>query len=274
MSGQLPLVSVCVPVFNGADFLADCLRSIALQTGVRLEIVVLDNNSHDATGEVACAVAEQFPAISWRIERNSETLPMAENWNAALSLSTGEFLKLMCHDDFLEPDALRKQAAALAAHPDCVLCGCDAFIANRHGKKLFIRRKGWKNGVISDEQLFKKAISHGVNPLGEPGTVLGTRDAFFATEGFYAPFRYFVDADKWLRMVRGSCAFWIAEPLCTFRLHRNAASVRLQGKAYSEFLEMCERVAPGAAFCRSPFLRKWKMHAESLARLALYHFCG
>ena len=274
MPAALPSVSVCVPVYNGARFLADCLRSVATQSGVPLEIVVLDNCSTDGTPEVAKAVAAEFPQLKWRIERNPETLPMAENWNASLRLASGEFLKILCHDDFLEPGALEKQASALAAHPDCVVCGCDAFIANHAGRRLFQRCKGWKSGVISEDRLLEAAIRRGINPLGEPGTVLGRRDAFLNTEGFHRPFRYFVDADKWLRMVRGSSAVWIAEPLCSFRLHRGAASFGLQSAAYGEFLEMCGRVAPGSTYCRSPFLRKWKMRADSLARLAFYQFCG
>lgn len=110
------LVSVVIPVFNGALYLAQAIRSVLAQHGVPLEIVVVDDGSDDESGEIA----RQFgPPVRCLRQTNAG---IAGARNAGIRASTGELLAFLDADDLWTPDRLPAQAARLAARPevDCV----------------------------------------------------------------------------------------------------------------------------------------------------------
>jgi glycosyltransferase involved in cell wall biosynthesis len=102
-------VSICVPAYEAARTLEQTLRSI-LSQDVDFELVVLDNASTDATGEIAASFHD--PRI--RVERNATTLAIGDNWNRAIALSTGELVKVVCADDILLPGSLAAQLEVMA----------------------------------------------------------------------------------------------------------------------------------------------------------------
>ena len=61
---NLPLVSVCVPTYNGEKYLAQTLESIRAQAYRNLEIVFCDDGSEDGTFELLDAFKKQYPARS------------------------------------------------------------------------------------------------------------------------------------------------------------------------------------------------------------------
>lgn len=70
-----------------------------------MEVVLLDNASRDETWRIA----DSFGDERVRLFRNPQTLPLGENWNKAVSLSTGKLVKLVRPDDLLLPDGLAEQ---------------------------------------------------------------------------------------------------------------------------------------------------------------------
>ena len=79
-----PTVSICVPAYNAARTLDATLRSI-LDNDLDFELVVLDNASEDGTG----AIARSFGDDRIRVFRNDAVLPIGQNWNRVVELSTG-----------------------------------------------------------------------------------------------------------------------------------------------------------------------------------------
>ena len=88
-------ISVCIPVYNGAAHLRECLVSVAAQEGVGLEVVVRDDGSKDGSLELVESLAREFPEVEWNIARNAANLGMVGNWNACLMAAKGEFVKMM-----------------------------------------------------------------------------------------------------------------------------------------------------------------------------------
>jgi len=86
-----PLITIGIPVYNGEDFIRDCLNSICNQTYENLEIIISDNASDDHTSEIC----EEFAAKDLRIKyfRNKKNLGAAPNYNKVFELSSGEFFK-------------------------------------------------------------------------------------------------------------------------------------------------------------------------------------
>jgi glycosyltransferase involved in cell wall biosynthesis len=107
--------SVAVPVRNGAAFLREALESALAQTYAPMEIVISDNASTDDTPRICAEFASRNPHI--RYSRSEEPLPLADNWNRACRMASGEWVKLLAHDDLLEPDCLLRIARELAGLP-------------------------------------------------------------------------------------------------------------------------------------------------------------
>jgi glycosyltransferase involved in cell wall biosynthesis len=113
-----PRVSFAIPVRNAERFLGRAIDSILSQSFEDFEVVVCDNASTDGTGDIMRRYAENDRRV--RYVRNPENIGQIENFNRAVELSRGDFIRWMGADDWLEPDYARKCVAALDARPDAV----------------------------------------------------------------------------------------------------------------------------------------------------------
>ena len=112
---SLAQFSIAVPVRNGAFFLREALESALAQTYAPVEIVISDNASTDDTPLICSEFASRSPYI--RYSRSDELLPLADNWNRACRMASGEWVKLLAHDDLLEPHCLGRIAQELSDLP-------------------------------------------------------------------------------------------------------------------------------------------------------------
>jgi glycosyltransferase involved in cell wall biosynthesis len=103
------LVSVIIPVFNGARYLAETIESVLAQTRPSSEIIIVDDGSNDASGEVARAFG---PSV--RCHRQSHR-GVAAARNQGVRLAAGDFLAFLDADDLWLPDKLTQQVALLTA---------------------------------------------------------------------------------------------------------------------------------------------------------------
>lgn len=102
-SSGIPLVSVIVPAYNAQLVLARCLDSILAQTESRLEVIVVDDGSTDATAEVLARYAAQDGRVRAVYAENAG---VSAARNRAIALARGEYIAFADSDDWLEPDAL------------------------------------------------------------------------------------------------------------------------------------------------------------------------
>ncbi len=104
------LVSVVIPVYNGAAYLEDAVESVRRQTWGRVEIVVVDDGSTDQTPALATAMA------GLRYVRQDNAGPAAAI-NRGVALAEGSLIAFLSADDVWMPDKLARQHAALTADP-------------------------------------------------------------------------------------------------------------------------------------------------------------
>jgi glycosyltransferase involved in cell wall biosynthesis len=129
-----PVVSIGLPVFNGANYLDEAIRSVVAQTYDDLELVVCDNASTDRTAEICHDHAADDRRI--RVFRNHENLGAAFNYNRAFAESRGRYFKWLAHDDRLLPGYVAATVAALEARPDAVLCNTLVDYINAAGRTI------------------------------------------------------------------------------------------------------------------------------------------
>lgn len=111
MSTALPLVSVCIPVYNRADLVQATVASVLAQDYPQLEIALQDDASDDGTAELLAHLAAEHPQVS--VARNPVRLGVAGNTNAVLARARGELIAMMGSDDLLEPGFLHTCVQAL-----------------------------------------------------------------------------------------------------------------------------------------------------------------
>ncbi|MCZ7619748.1 MAG: glycosyltransferase [Myxococcota bacterium] len=114
-----PRVSVGIPVYNGAAYLDEAIRSVQAQTLDEIEILISDNGSTDASREIAARRAAGDARI--RLVRQAENRGAAWNYNELLRLARAPLFKWTPADDRMAPLHLERCVAALEAAPSAVL---------------------------------------------------------------------------------------------------------------------------------------------------------
>ena len=102
-----PLVSIIIPVYNGANYLGQAIDSALNQTYKNIEIIVVDDGSNDngSTKAIANAYGER---IHYYYKENGGT---GAAINYGISLMHGEYVSWLSHDDLYKPDKIEKQVA-------------------------------------------------------------------------------------------------------------------------------------------------------------------
>src|SRR5262249_8229995 len=115
-------VSLVIPCFNQAQFLAQAIESALPQTAGRPDIIVVDDGSTHNTVEVA----RRYAGVSYRRKDNQG---LAAARNAGIREVQKRHVVFLDADDRLLPAALEVGLAQMAAHPDCTFtAGAHRFI--------------------------------------------------------------------------------------------------------------------------------------------------
>lgn len=110
-------VSICIPCYNNADEVARLLQSICSQNFTDYEVNLSDDSTDDETKQL---VEKQYPQVKYR--HNHRPYGHIFNWNAAIEMAEGEYIKIMFSDDwFTDADSLGKYVALLDSKPDAAL---------------------------------------------------------------------------------------------------------------------------------------------------------
>jgi glycosyltransferase involved in cell wall biosynthesis len=112
-----PLVSVVTPVYNGAEYLAECIESVIKQTYESWEYVVIDNCSTDATLEIARSYEAQDQRV--RVVAADVFVGPIENQNRAVREISPEsnYTKVLHADDWMFPECLERMVELGESNP-------------------------------------------------------------------------------------------------------------------------------------------------------------
>lgn len=115
-------ISVAMATYNGAEWISEQLDSFLSQTRPPDELVITDDQSRDATVEIARAFGQRAP-FTVRVEVNENTLGVRGNFERALSLCTGDIILLCDQDDTWFDTKIERHIALLETvdRPACVM---------------------------------------------------------------------------------------------------------------------------------------------------------
>jgi glycosyltransferase involved in cell wall biosynthesis len=234
----VPNVSIVIPTYQGARHIRPAIESVLAQEGVDLEIVVTDDNSRDGTADIVASYGD--PRV--RLIRNPANLGPEGNWNRALELATGTYVKLLPQDDLLLPGSLAAQVAVLDADrtQEIALVFGAREVIGPSGR--IITRRGLKGAIpgrIRATTLRRDCVRRGTNLIGEPGAVLFRRALAEKVGGFDGQQGYVIDLDYWFRLLAHGDGWYMAEPVSAFRVSGGSWSVAIgtdQARQYTAFL--------------------------------------
>lgn len=108
-----PLVSILIPAYNAAEWIAETIQSACAQTWPRKEVIVVDDGSRDKTAEVARRFASEIVKVVTQQNQGA-----AATRNCAFCLSQGDYIQWLDADDLLARDKVERQLAGLMEHHD------------------------------------------------------------------------------------------------------------------------------------------------------------
>ena len=118
-----PLVTVLMPVYNGAADLRKALDSVLCQTYERFEFLVINDGSKDDSASLLDAIDDPRVKVV-----HQENMGLAATLNRGIALARGRYIARQDQDDLSHPDRLEKQIAYMDAHAECGLLGTRAEI--------------------------------------------------------------------------------------------------------------------------------------------------
>ncbi len=158
------LVSVVIPNWNGKKFLAGCLDSLLAQSYPQVEIVVVDNGSHDGSVDYLKSNYPQVKLICFPV--NTGFSPAV---NAGIRASCGEFIALVNNDTVSELTWIEELVKAMTANPELGSAGCKMLAYDDHSL-LDGAGDGYRRGGLPGR------IGHREKDLGQfdaPRMILG-----------------------------------------------------------------------------------------------------
>jgi glycosyltransferase involved in cell wall biosynthesis len=211
-------VSVVIPTYNCARYLAAAVDSVLAQTYRPWEIIIVDDGSTDSTAQV---LTPYSGAIKYLYQENRGE-PAARN--LGLRNATGEFIACLDADDSWLPDKLELQMGYFATHPTCDFVYTDTLSFDDTGV-LHRSLKAYFNQTFPSGNIFCQLFRE---------TIFGSGSVVFR-KGCMEKVGYFneqlligSDYEMWLRMARHFEAGYIDKPLLMYRQHPTMSTRRLR----------------------------------------------
>lgn len=200
----MALVSVIIPTYNRAAWVAEAVASVLAQTWRDSELLVVDDGSTDATLEALAPWRERLIYL-----RTRENRGVAAARNLGAKAARGRWLAFLDSDDLWRPRKLERQVAYLAAHPELRICQTDELWV-RHGRRVNPPVSHRKQGG----RIFLPSLKR---CLVSPSAVMICRRLFWAAGGFDESLPACEDYDLWLRLAWRHDIGLVPEPLVVKR---------------------------------------------------------
>ncbi|MFN3360878.1 MAG: glycosyltransferase [Pseudanabaenaceae cyanobacterium] len=227
-----PLVSICIPTYNGAAFLGEALHSALAQTYRPLEIIVSDDASTDRTLAIATEILSQSE-IPYRIFQH-DRLGLGKNWNYCIEQAAGKYIKFLLQDDRLHPECVEELVNLFEHNPHrrlgMVFCRRQLLFSDETkiadiyadvaSKWTKLETVNYGHHLLQDPQLLEEPL----NKIGEPTNTLILKAVFDRLGNFDPQFQQLIDLDMWWRIMGHYQIGFSDRVLAEFRIHRQQFS--------------------------------------------------
>lgn len=221
------LVSICIPTYNSAAYLKQCLDSIASQTYKNIEVIVSDNASTDQTVSFISGYVDRY---GFKLNRNSENIGAQANFNKLFSLAKGKYVAIYHADDVYERAIVEECVKVLDGHDSIGLVGTMGNIMNDDGVifntfRLPKHLKKLNKTIYSFDEALSGILKRGwffVTPS------IMMRKTALDEAGVFEPGIYGSagDYELWLRIAVKHNVAILDKKLINYRVHKNQGTER------------------------------------------------
>jgi glycosyltransferase involved in cell wall biosynthesis len=214
---QPPLVSVCIPVYNGENYLLDSIKSALEQNYSNFELLILDNCSTDRTA----TIVRELNDSRMRYVRNDKNIGSIKNFNKCLELAKGEYFLLLPHDDLLMPDSIINFVKGLE-DPQVGFVYSSIRVVNADGELTHSKVNHDSDKLFSVEETVSDIIDN-FNPIQ---LAMARTSILQRLGGFDIKYGLFCDVHLWLKVAFDdwkSC--YKKEPFFCHRAHSEQGQV-------------------------------------------------
>ena len=207
---MFPKVSICIPVYQQVDYLLKVLESVFMQKYKEFELIVTDD-SHD--NSIADAISRFTSHPNLRYHKNLTRKGSPGNWNEAIHLASGKYIKILHHDDwFSNENSLSAFVKMLDDHPKADLAFSASNVCDANGGLQFVHCPTQRQILKIREDC--KYLFLG-NSIGSPSATIYRRENIDSI--FDVNMKWLVDVDFYIRTLQQNPEFvFCSTPLiCT-----------------------------------------------------------
>lgn len=245
----MPLVSVCVPTYNGCQYIVEALQSIGHQTYKNLEVIVSDDASKDTTLHLVEAFKKEVDFPVHIIHHTPSGI--GANWNNCLKNATGKYIKFLFQDDVMQPTCLEEMVQVLEQNPELALVASkrEFILENEMNTPEIIK---WiqvygdlqehmdlpeQDISILNKTIFCSQTFYGspLNKVGEPSVVMFRKSVIDHLGYFREDLKQILDYEYWYRILIKHPIAIINKPLVKFRLHAQQATHVNRNQAINDY---------------------------------------
>jgi glycosyltransferase involved in cell wall biosynthesis len=228
-----PLVSVVVPVHNGADYLSECLESILCQSHQNWDCTIVDNFSTDETLAIARRYAARDSRI--RVHENHTFLPAIANHNLALRhvSPASKYCKVVFADDWIFPTCLEQMVAVAEEHPMVGLVGAYCL----EGQRVICTGLPYPSARVPGREICRQHLLNRLYVFGSANSVLYRADLLRNYDPVYNEANIHADTEACFALLRTS-DFGFVHQVLTFSRVRPRSLTSTSNHLHTELAGM------------------------------------
>jgi glycosyltransferase involved in cell wall biosynthesis len=219
-----PTITVLMPAYNAADFIAEAIQSVLAQTFTGFELLIVNDGSIDDTEKIIRSFTD--PRIRLINQANQG---ISAALNTGLAAANADYVARFDADDICYPHRLQEQYTFLVNHPDHCIAGCTANYHDMDDNYVFT----YHPPGITNEQIQQTKMH--TCPFIHSG-VLYRKQAVLDAGGYDMHAHTFEDHLLWIRVLQHGKAYNIPQTLLKVRLHPGSVTIdeKWRSKRFSE----------------------------------------
>lgn len=222
-----PQVSVVIPAYNAAQYVADAVDSVLRQSMRDFELIVVDDGSTDGTSSVLARFNRQLRTVF------QENRGVSAARNRGIAESRGKYVAFLDADDVWATTKLERQLHALAQSTGTRACYTAHLLVDEQRVPLRVHPSRRASTAIDDLLVFG-------NVIGSPSSVMCDAELLRQIGGFDEAFSLCADWELWLRVAAHTDFLYVDEPLVEYRVRSGSMSSDI-GKLERESLVILAR---------------------------------
>ncbi len=206
-----PLVSIVVPTYNEAAFLAECLDSIVAQTYDNWNCTIVNNCSTDDSAEIARQYVARDSRI--RLYENPQFLRAVPNYNVALRQISPDstYCKIVFADDWIFPECLQRMVAVADESPSVGIVGAYGL----QGRQVMWAGLPYPSKVVPGRDVCRRLYLEDLYVFGTGTSLLYRADLVRSRDPFYNESNLHADSEACLALLK-TCDFGFVNQVLTY----------------------------------------------------------